>query len=278
MDWTFTEGQVWDTVGADTSTTQATSIPDSNTPHTKGSWTELTASLARTCAGFWFNLNNNVSGPDQLLMDIGVGASGSEQVILSNVYLKWGGSHDLGEYVYIPLTIPAGTRVTARCQTRQAISTSDPWCEIIFEAKGLICDQGLSTSETFGATTSNTTGVVIDTGATPHAKGAWVQLTSGLGRDARALVLCVAMDMDNSTLTTRWLIDIAVGASGSEQIILPNILFSLDGSGVGQMRPGFYGPIPVEIKAGTRIAARGQATATISQTQRSFQVVGIAFS
>ena len=277
MDWTFTEGQVWDTVGADTSTTQATSIPDSNTAHVKGSWTELTSSLPRTCAGFWLNFVNNVAGDDQTMLDIGVGASGSEQVILANAYIKSNGA-DIGEYVYIPLTIPAGTRIAARCQTRQALSSSDPWCEIIFEAKGFLCDQGLSTSETFGATTSNTTGVVIDTGATPHVKGAWVQLTSGLARDARALVLCVAMDMDNSTLTTRWLIDIAVGASGSEQIILANILFSLDGSGVGLMRPGFYGPIPVEIKAGTRIAARGQATATISQTQRSFQVVGIAFA
>lgn len=90
--------------------------------------------------------------------------------------------------------------------------------------------------------------------ATPNVKGSYLQLVASCPFDAAGFFLHFAGS--NNTNTFDALVDLAVGAAASEQVILENFLISVS---------GFFGAkthvfIPLRIKAGERIAARMQAT------------------
>jgi hypothetical protein len=71
-------------------------------------------------------------------------------------------------------------------------------------------------------------------------------------------------DEDHTSGTMTHLVDIAVGAAASEQVILPNILVSV---GSGSALPNDLVYLPMAVKAGQRIAARCQsATASAAMT------------
>ncbi len=87
----------------------------------------------------------------------------------------------------------------------------------------------------------------------------WTQLTASTTRDAAGLLVSVQKP---NTAATDFCIDVAIGAGGSEIIILADIIISA-GTGTPGRCGQFYAPIP--IPAGTRISAR-QATNTASAT------------
>ena len=68
-----------------------------------------------------------------------------------------------------------------------------------------------------------------------------------------------------------FLVDVAIGGAGSEQIIIPNrplVSSALN----GEFTPHVLGPFPVTIPTGSRIAVRGQST-TNDASDRCFDVV-----
>lgn len=105
-----------------TSWSSATNVTADTAAHTKGAWTQLVASTpaAADCidiavGGLGFNGANWSS-----LIDIGVGGSGAETAVVSNV--ACGGANivfsvDLGWAVRFAVYIPAGSRISARIQT-----------------------------------------------------------------------------------------------------------------------------------------------------------------
>jgi hypothetical protein len=82
----------------------------------------LTGSAGFDYAGFFVSVDTSAfatSTPDNIEIDIAVGAFGSEQVILPNYYCRVDAGCLGGPNVspFIALQIPAGTRVAARCAT-----------------------------------------------------------------------------------------------------------------------------------------------------------------
>lgn len=116
-----------DTYGFAAGTTTGAAIDSGGTINTKGSYTQIVAATTRDIKGLFWSLDN---GPDTVgssssqsfLYDIAVGAAASEQVILPNLRA---GSTATGTGVSItpaligavPLQIPAGTRLSCRCQS-----------------------------------------------------------------------------------------------------------------------------------------------------------------
>jgi hypothetical protein len=93
------------------------------TANTKGSFAQLIASTARDYVGIIIALDdlNGTSAAGTFLIDLAQGASGSETVIVPN----FGASAENDTVTpqnsgYIPIPIPAGTRIAARCQSSAA--------------------------------------------------------------------------------------------------------------------------------------------------------------
>ncbi len=108
----------------------------------------------------------------------------------------------------------------------------------------------------FGETTSikfQTTNEVTLTSGTA-AKGAFVELTTAATLRVNYLVIL----LDEANTTNVYDIDIAIGAAGSEEVLIPNIHFHIDLTG-NRLIPIIY-PFKSDIAQGTRMSARVQAT------------------
>lgn len=118
-----------DTYGFASGTTLGTQLDPGATANTKGAYAQLTASTTNDLAGFFvaFDINGQSSGSTgiaEYLVDVSIGAAASEKVILPNIQLI-GDRQTIANnacYIlpattdYLPIFIPAGTRLSARCQ------------------------------------------------------------------------------------------------------------------------------------------------------------------
>jgi hypothetical protein len=111
-------GQIVDDYGADTSTTNGTTVTAAVATHTKGSWAQLTASTARAYKGIIITPGYTSTGSNIVqVLDVGIGAAASEQVIIENICMTRGA--DIGSptgLTMLPCNIPAGARVVMRSQ------------------------------------------------------------------------------------------------------------------------------------------------------------------
>lgn len=91
--------------------------------NTKGAWTQLVASLSddikALCAVVGHNGDTSRAASAGIGIDIGIGAGGSEEVVIPNLYCNWSttwdGPVDVG-YQPVACNIAAGTRLAARGQ------------------------------------------------------------------------------------------------------------------------------------------------------------------
>jgi hypothetical protein len=160
---------------------------------------------------------------------------------------------------YVPLKVPAGTRISAT--SASSIGFSDAY----------VCITPLrGSSDAPGASRGVPVGIIaageltdIDAGAIAHTKGLWAQLVASTTRDAKGFTLVVINDA-SSTASSRHLVDVAVGAAGSEVIVLANMQAFFQGFQGGET---VVGPIWTPIPAGSRIAARAQCSVTTADTR-----------
>ena len=109
-----------DTMGANTSTTRGVNVDPGGTANTKGSWAEIASSTANDYSGllFLFAAEDSASDSD-LLLDVGVGAASSEQVVIADhgLYIDSGTDLCENQVLYWHSTLPAGSRLAARVQS-----------------------------------------------------------------------------------------------------------------------------------------------------------------
>lgn len=129
-----------ETWGADTSDSGGAQMDPGGTVDTKGAWTQLTASA--THGARWLTLglgcrNATTPGATQYRVDIGVGAAASEQVIVPDVIVRVGdnGSAFIGPGFNVPVSIPAGARVAARCMCNDNNATNRPLDVVAYAAR-----------------------------------------------------------------------------------------------------------------------------------------------
>lgn len=94
----------------------ATLANSSGTAHVKGAWVQVLASCPIDADGFYLQLWNSTGSPQDWLLDIGIGASGSEVVLVPDLYCRSQQNDSMGEKIFIPMAIPAGARISARAQ------------------------------------------------------------------------------------------------------------------------------------------------------------------
>jgi hypothetical protein len=248
---------------------QGITVTPSATPHTKGSWTELVA--ATTFPYTWVMISagwlNAAAGTASL--DIGIGTSTAEQVLIADLcYESIGAAGSiLGSSWLLPLAVPVGSRLAARQQASAA--SNDGRISLVGIAPTLAGPTPLGRVETVGFDAANTRGQNVDPGGSAHTDSGWVELTASTGFAYRWLCLDV-QHVGALSASTSWLIDLAVGGSGSEQILVPD-LHTVAGTSADATGPN---PrcFPCHVAAGQRLSVRARC-ATNVDTNRDIYVL-----
>lgn len=223
----------------------------------KASWTQLNASLTRDYTGFILQLGQMGQANVTYLVDVAIGGAGTEKVIVENIYLSAGGTSYMGEDFLIPVALPKGGRLAIRGQTSNGSNvTSSAQIHGITAAWPDM--PGFSKMEALGADTANSKGTTIDPGGTANTKGAWTQISASTTDDIAGLLLNFGPDGVHAA--GRLLIDVAIGASSSEQVILEDYVVTESGSVSRTFMNS--ASFPAEIPAGTRVSMRAQSDIT----------------
>jgi hypothetical protein len=153
-------------VATPSATAPGTLVTADVTSHTKGAYAQLVASTTRDWFGFWLSCTNSAAtGADSAqLLDIAIGGAGSEVVILNNWLAGARGSAAFAslEGQYIPLYIPAGTRISARNQS--LISADTVHVTVVGQYGTSNIAQVFNCCDTYGVDTA-------DSGGTAHTPG-----------------------------------------------------------------------------------------------------------
>lgn len=114
-----------DSLGSVLTNSSGTAVNPGTTANAKGAWVQLIASTVHDYKALILGLSfsGGSSGTDSYLFDIGVGAAGSEQIVVPDF---WAGC-DNTAFVHnaspeFPVNVPAGSRIAVRCQCTTASS------------------------------------------------------------------------------------------------------------------------------------------------------------
>lgn len=231
-------------------------VAPSNTINTKGSWVSL-GSVTSGCAAFLLRMvyQNNGQVDYTSSVDIGIGPSGSQVVLVADIVLC--GIASVAQATIfqhlIPVSIPANTTVWARSAINKATPTSTitVWLTPFENSLPYIGEcTGVDTIGTIGVGR----GTVITAGTNlSGTKGSYAALNTTAGTINDYVGFWLVMDLaHNASNESGDLIDIAIGPSGSQKIILPDLL-TYQG---GVESPSDFEFIPIPIPAGSQIWAR----------------------
>jgi len=253
-----------------------TSIPSAAGANTKGAWTEFVTSLDFDISGIYLFPWSGTYAAD-FLFDIGIGAGGSEVVAVENLLFTWFNTSMLRipAHIFIPIRIPAGTRVALRTQSTY-VGVNSLTLSAIFFGGPFVCPQPFSVATTFGANTADSGGTSVDPGASAGVKGSYVEFSAATPRDARALLLMTGAQRNHIRSNARWLMDISVGAAASEEIVIPDIQIGANGT-INYILPAALPLFPVSIPAGSRLVVRASCDIN-DASDRLFDLVICGFA
>jgi hypothetical protein len=226
----------------------AVTVTASATPHTKGAWSEIIASTSSdvTLLSFVITNVNTTSTDTATLIDIGVGAAGSETVVVPDIAV---GAQLTGLYT-IPVKITSGTRIAMRSQSVVASKTlSIPIREFFAFDAG---DAALTptTVDVLGVNTATSEGTAMS-----GASGTWVEITASTAVDYSAFAIVPSSSDGNIAALTAIVYEIGVGAAGSE-VSFGRVIFSTVATEQVVMRriwPFLFGR---EVPSGSRLSIR----------------------
>jgi hypothetical protein len=250
-DWRVGDLSRW---GEDDQTAYVTTVPSGGSTHTKGAWVQLAASLPFDVEGLLISSRHAATIP--FLLDLGVGAGGSEVVALAD--LQFGPTSGVGGVFYhcdpfwIPLRIPKGTRLSARNQSGGI--SQNLLLKVLLAASTYGKPGGYHRTLTIGADLATSTGTVATTGAI-DTKGSWAELTASLAQSIKHILFSIVA----TTADVEVAVDIGIGAAASEVVVVPNIYHRP----TNRAHTAIVS-MPLAIPKGTRVAYRGKSsTATV---------------
>lgn len=273
-DWALGAGlrsQDMNTAGNTASGGVSTVVTGGATANTKGSWSQLIASTSFDAMGLLLYVSTQYQDT-RYLIDVGIGASGSETVVVSN--LLFGVPTGICLPIYIPIAVPSGSRIAARCQDNFGSSGAYLSANII--AGGWIDPPSFSSVTDYGTSTSTSGGTTVDAGGTANTKGSYTQIVASTTYTHKGMMIASTRPTPATAMAADYtqIADVAIGASGSEQIIIPNLrmVASIQSGGAtgsplaftgrGMLNPAYTPFMLCDIPAGSRIAIRQQSTST----------------
>lgn len=266
-------GSRYSQIGEVAASSELTTVTAGSPAHTKGSWVQLSASCPFNAHGFFLSFSGGNTNTHDILVDVGVGGAGSEQVILSNFLNSLSGFISAKHSIFIPLPIKEGERISVRFQSSTASATCAIGLQLV--AGDFFSQIGLGRATTYGANTADSGGTEIDPGGVAHTKGAWAQISAAVTNPIRYMVVCNGSRANGVyDASGTCLMDIGVGGAGSEQLLIDDIFLVIT-SGGDLFEPGSFAR-PANVAAGQRLAARAQ-TGVTDATDRLRDIVIIGF-
>jgi hypothetical protein len=240
--------------------------------NTKGSWSEICDSTPIECDSFQLyafvtpTLRN-------YLIDIGIGAVGQEVVIVENIQLHSGTTESPAAPMLIPIKIPAGSRIAARCQSTTGSSTAA--VSITLHKEGMYIPLDNNRATTYGANTADSGGADLDPGGSAGVYGTWQQIVSTTVEDIRFMNICLGSRVNTVMANSDCNVQVAYGPAGQEITIMPNMTMrSL--TTTDWFLPCWWWA-PVYVPGGNRLVARARSNIT-DATDRLLEIVAIGYS
>ena len=250
-------------LGTVSATSQGIAINGSATPFTKGTFQQVVAATTGDSAWIMIYLSSQISGGSAFGVDIAVGGSGAEVVVIANLVCS--ALESQGVRYMFPMTIPAGTRISARISSDQGSDSLPVGITVLSDTYASVGSSG--PIDTYGFISTSNYGTAVNPGATANTKGSYVQIVASTTADIAGFSLYIDSQgtSTGSVGPITWLVDVAVGASGSEVVILPN-LFVIGAAGAGFSVT--YAPVisylPLQIPAASRIAVRAACSSAVT--------------
>lgn len=269
--WLEAGGQRLSTLIGTNAGSYGTLLPATAAVNVKGDWTQVVAATPHAASGLLVAVGPYAAATGRtFLVDIGVGAA-PEQVLIENIlYQAPRVEHVLGPF-FVPVPIPAGTRIAGRCQTAQNSLNIAVAVSLVQGGFPLYCPLGRAT--TYGAATATSDGTAVDPGTTINTKGAWTQITASCER-IEWLVWIIQNDANTAMTNMIWRWDLGIGAAGAEKVVIPDLLGAAT-SGVDNIQQGALS-FPLQVPRGQRIAARAQSNnATAADRITDHVLIGV---
>lgn len=253
-------------LGANTGTSQGTTLTASGTANSKGSYV-----LLGTTGFTWNHCSLSLEGGSasaDFLVDVAIDdGGGNKEIVLADIRMPNRPSANATPITLpLPLHVPSGSPLYARCSASTASATMTATIAGFSTGRGGA--PGLQRCLAL-FTPATSRGVQLDPGATANTVSSYVQLTTGVS--ARVLEWFAILGTAGQTTrsTAHWLMDIATGAAGSEEVVL-SVAFSVGVSSTTQ-GPVLIGPYPTDVLASTAWSARAQCS-IISSPGRTFDL------
>ena len=235
---------------------KAVTITGSVTSHTKGSWTQLVATAPFDVMGFGiFTDATSVAGTNTaILLDIGIGASASEIVLVPDILAGSSAiarSGSGGGLALFPIYIASGTRISARLQGAVSSETAD--VSLLLYGGGSWQQQTFQAVDAIGVNGATSTGVSLASAGIQEVIGSTAEPYKALGS-------IVDTNGDASMGTASEIINLFVGAAAAEIALTEGQLVERNASEFVALVFPSQGFIPVEfnIPAGSRLSAESE--------------------
>lgn len=245
-------GGTWDGSGYESGQLDGVVLTSPTSNNTKGDWVSLIASTAIDANELVISVKRSAASRSHLV-DIGIGGSGNSvsSIIIPNLLVTTAAAALAIHHYRFPVPlIPAGTRIAARYQTTDtSLTNCRLGLQLGFHSWGPV-DPG--TIVAMGVDTATSLGTTVVTQSFPATT--WTEITASTTDRLQALWIVtgwtasLAADMTNN-------FDLATGPAASESLLIPRDFFMLNNGIDHQPRP-VSGPFPVDVAAGTRLAAR----------------------
>lgn len=239
---------------------------DTAATHVKGPWAEVTASIGASIECVMLSPTHRGSGRANYLLDVAIGAAGSETVVLSNVAFNNEGSvFARRNPFFAPLRLPEGARLSCRAQSSNA-STTCASLGVLLLSTPFFNLPSMDDWDTYGADTATTMGVETTVSNT------WTQVTASTRRDARWILVYVSGNSHTLNSDYATVVSVGIGAAGSE-----TEMFNFEAWGCSTAIPqsGFCPKcisVPCNIPSGTRIAVKASVVGAVLNPNPSFVV------
>lgn len=262
-DWpTLSDGGKWQSSALQASTKPISCFANASA-HTKGNWVELISVPQSPISGLV--LSYYTAASTDFLVDIAIGAAGSETIILNNLVAGAATGYPIRS-LFLPIEIPVGARIATRCQSNPG--NIDINIFIYLMGQGFLPSHSYQRITTYGANISTTRGVAYDCGAVANTKAGWVEVISSTTNPIRQLLIGIGNQNVSRSGYPRFAMDIGIGAAGSEVIEVANVFFAGDPYCIYPI----YFIFNVMIPSGSRIAINAQCSGTTAG-QRAFDVI-----
>ena len=198
--------------GATAAVSNMTTTPNASA-HAKGAWSQVSAALEEDVSLLILRGNGaaTASAARTAAIDIGVGGSGSEQVVLEGFDIGQSASNP---FWLIPVSFSAGQRVAARVQSSLATT-----CLLSFDfygSGGLVGGgQYVGKWTTYGFNAAASTGTAVTPGNS-NAWGSWTQIGSNTASEHDAWLFTGTMGNNSATTAITYRTQWAFGANSTE--------------------------------------------------------------